>query len=125
MSDSFAVQAFQEPAPEGMTIAEGYLNTDLNARYIPNPPATHLFAANSSAIEGIQKGDILIVDRSLIPRQGAVIIADLEGEYQVRRFIRTGSRPALVTDHAQDAPFYPDEASGFCCGVVTHAIHPV
>ena len=54
---------------------------DLNELLVRNPAATFLYRAEgSSMIEaGICGGDILIVDRSVTPRHGDVVIASWEG----------------------------------------------
>ena len=102
--DGFTVQTI-EAGESPMTGAEGYLNTDLNARFIRNRAATYLFPACSDGIEGIHKRDILVVDRSLSAKPGRVIVANIEGEYQLRRIEKQGSRIALVTDIVEDPAF--------------------
>jgi hypothetical protein len=49
-------------------VADGYLNTDLNARFIHNRAATYLPLAPDDGIESISVDDTLIVDRSLSPK---------------------------------------------------------
>ena len=39
-------------------------------------------------VQGIQSGDILVVDKSLEARDGCIIIAELDGEFLVKQFCR-------------------------------------
>lgn len=67
-------------------------------------------------------GDYLVVDRSLKPREGDVVIADLEGQHQVRKLL-TKVRPRLMADSG-DAVFI-DEESVTIIGVVVTAVKPL
>ncbi|MEM0951404.1 MAG: S24 family peptidase [Cyanobacteria bacterium P01_H01_bin.74] len=111
-----------KPSHPKASLIDGYIHTDLNARYIKNPIATYLFTANTDAIEGIRTGDLLIVDRALTASHGNVIVAEIDGDYHLKRFLQFGNRMVLRSDVKDDAPVYPDEKTGLCCGVVTHAI---
>jgi DNA polymerase V len=79
-------------------VADGYLNTDLNARFIQNKAAIYLPLAPDDGIEGISIGDVLIVDRSLKPKPGRVIWAEVDGQYCLRRLIKQGSALLMVDD---------------------------
>lgn len=67
---------------------------DLNEHLISHPAATYLLrASGSSMIElGIFDGDLLLVDRSLTPQQGDVVIAALEGQLTCKVLDITGRR---------------------------------
>ncbi|BAV04761.1 SOS response UmuD protein. Serine peptidase. MEROPS family S24 [Filimonas lacunae] len=58
----------------------------LEKHVIKNPNATFFMQADTIAmIEiGIFPKTLLVIDRSITPKNGDVIIADVEGEYQVR-----------------------------------------
>jgi len=73
---------------------------------------------------GIFPGDYLVVDRSLTPRPGNIVIAALDGEFTVKRLKRAGGKYLLVPEN----PAYPtvavDENSELSIwGVVTFVIH--
>jgi SOS-response transcriptional repressor LexA len=102
-----------------VSLAEGYIDLDLNRRAIQNPAATHLFQVDESHIENVLKGDLLIVNCSSRPRPGDVLKVDIEGEYKIRRLIRNAGKLFLVTDDNAIPPYPTDETGGFCCGVVT------
>jgi SOS-response transcriptional repressor LexA len=54
---------------------------DLNEQLVKNRPATFFMRVNSKAMSGagIFPGDVVIVDRSLEPKSGKIIIALLDG----------------------------------------------
>lgn len=64
--------------------ADDYLDRslDLNEYLIKHPAATFYCRVSGSSMEGagIYDGDLLIVDRSLEPKQGSVVVAALDGE---------------------------------------------
>lgn len=79
--------------------AEDFLDDrlDLNNLLVRNPPATFLYRAQGhSMIEaGICDGDILVVDRSVRPRDGDVVIASWDGNAPVCKVLH------LADDHIE------------------------
>lgn len=69
--------------------AEQYLEPplDLNALLVKRPAATYFVRVEGDSMinAGINPGDLLIVDRSLTPTDGDVIIAAVDGEFTVKR----------------------------------------
>ena len=61
---------------------------DLNELLVKRPAATFFVrvSGNSMIGEGIRDGDLLVVDRSLTPASGDVIIAAVDGEFTVKTF---------------------------------------
>jgi DNA polymerase V len=59
---------------------------DLNKELIRHPSATFMgrVAGDSMIEEGVQEGDVLIIDRSLTPRNGDKVICFYEGEFIMR-----------------------------------------
>jgi DNA polymerase V len=104
-------------------VADAYLQCDLNARFIHNKAATYLPPAFDDGIDGIFMGDTLIVDRSVKPRPGLVIVAEVDGEYCLRRIVQDRGR-ILLTDDKGYVP--PRLATGidYSHGVVLFSIHP-
>ena len=60
---------------------------DLNRHLISNPAATFFMQVDGETQrgEGAQIGDLLIVDRSQTPRDGALVVAAIAGELAVLR----------------------------------------
>ncbi|HVG16559.1 MAG TPA: translesion error-prone DNA polymerase V autoproteolytic subunit [Chitinophagaceae bacterium] len=102
---------------------------DLNEQLIKNKPATFFLRVNSNAMigAGIHQGDIVIVDRSIEPKNGSVIIAVLNGELLIRRLqVLENKKRLLVPDSKKISSIEINEASGFgVWGVVTYVIHNV
>lgn len=63
---------------------------DLNAYLVRNPPATFLYRAqgNSMVEAGIVSGDVLVVDRSVQPQDGDIVLAQWEGNAPVCKVLR-------------------------------------
>jgi DNA polymerase V len=67
---------------------------DLNDALIRHPQSTFVMRAAGEAMAsaGISNGDVLLVDRAVIPQHGHVVIAKVDGELVCRRLVRqTGS----------------------------------
>jgi DNA polymerase V len=108
--------------------AEDYIEgrLDLNKHLIKHPAATFFVrvAGDSMTGAGIHPGDILVVDRSLEPRDASVVIAVLDGELTVKRISRRSGRLYLVPDNALYQPLEILAEMEFeVWGVVTSVIH--
>ena len=72
--------------------AEQYLEPplDLNELLVKRPAATFFVRVSGDSMtgEGIHDGDILVVDRSLRPASGDVIIASVDGDFTVKTYRR-------------------------------------
>jgi DNA polymerase V len=100
---------------------------DLNEQLIRNKPATFFMRVNSDAMNaaGISKGDVVIIDRSLKPVNGKVVIANLNGEMLIRRLENLRNKVRLLPETDKLSPI---EIDASCCdfsiwGVVTYVIH--
>ena len=75
--------------------AEQYQETplDLNELLVKRPAATFFVKVQGESMvgEGIRDGDLLVVDRSLRPASGDVIIACVDGDFTVKT-LRLGKR---------------------------------
>ena len=69
--------------------AEQYLEPplDLHALLVKRPAATYFVRVEGDSMinAGINPGDLLVVDRSLTPVDGDIIIASVDGEFTVKR----------------------------------------
>lgn len=101
---------------------------DLNEQLIRNKAATFFMRVSGQAMveAGIGHGDVVIVDRSLKPRSGQIVIAALNGELLIRRLEYQLNRVRLVPATNQLAPIDIAEFSDFqVWGVVTYVIRSV
>lgn len=99
---------------------------DLNELLIQRPAATFfLRVAGSSMIKaGIHPNDILVVDRSIEPTNGKVVIASINGELTVKRLYREGKHVQLRAENDAYPSIQITEEMEFCVwGVVTNVIH--
>ena len=99
---------------------------DLNELLIKHPAATFFMrVAGCSMINaGIHDGDILVVDRSLTPVHGKVVIAAVNGELTVKRFWREKDRLFLRPENKDYQPIEITTETGFIIwGVVTTVLH--
>lgn len=98
---------------------------DLNELCIQKPAATYFVRAQGdSMIEaGIFPGDVLVVDRSLNPRHGDIVIASFNGELTVKK-LELSPHTRLVPMNANHAPLVIPEGSELeIFGVATNVIH--
>ncbi|GAB4225436.1 MAG: translesion error-prone DNA polymerase V autoproteolytic subunit [Chlamydiales bacterium] len=101
---------------------------DLNEYLIKRPASTFFVrVAGESMIQaGIHDGDILIVDRSIEPKPGKIVIAAVHGELTVKRLHREGDRWLLIPENpAFSAIELPEDGELHIWGVVTNVIHHV
>lgn len=99
---------------------------DLNERYINNPPATFFFEVKGNSMEGagIFEGDTVIVDRAIKPKSSSIIIADVDGEWMVKRLYKRGDVVKLLSEHPDHPPITFSEGQELVIfGVVTYVIH--
>jgi DNA polymerase V len=110
--------------------AEDYLDKklDLNEYLIKHPASTFFVKVKGDSMTGagIASGDILIVDRSLEPKDKSIVVAVVNGEFTVKRICKDSQRLFLVAEN----PKYPlieikDGMDFEVWGVVVHVIHTV
>jgi DNA polymerase V len=101
---------------------------DLNRHFIRNPAATFYVTVDGDSMTGagIHSGDMLIVDCSLEPVPGRVVIAVINGEHTVKRLARDGDRLLLLAENANYEPIEVGELEELhIWGVVTCVMHLV
>ena len=108
--------------------ADDYLDRrlDLNEHLIKNPAATFFVrvAGDSMTGAGINDDDMLIVDRSLEPASGNIVIAVINGELAVKRLLKKNGNCQLVAENQHYPPLEINEDTPLeIWGVVTYAIH--
>lgn len=99
---------------------------DLNDLLIKNPSSTFFVrvAGDSMTGVGINDNDILVVDRSLEPVHGKIIIAAINGELTVKRLVKTETSCRLVAENPNYPPIeITEDLSCVAWGVVTSVIH--
>ena len=118
--DSTASCGFPSPADD-------YLDRplDFNELLVRNPAATFAvrLASDSMTGAGLFPGDIAVVDRSVTPTPGCIVLALLDGEFTVKRYRPHAEGAVLQSEN----PAYPHievtaERAFEIWGVVTKSI---
>ena len=112
---------FPSPAAD---YEEGKL--DLNKHLIKNPPATFFVRVTGDSMvgAGIHHGDLLIVDRSLEPKDKSVVIAVVNGELTVKRIRIRKKKITLEPENENYSTQNITEGMEFeVWGIVTNVIH--
>ena len=110
--------------------ADDYVETslDLSEALIDNEESTFYVrvAGDSMKGAGIHDGDILVVDRSVEPSEGDVVIAALGGELTVKRYEIHSGRPYLVPEAEGHDPIPVREGEELrVWGVAQHVVHEI
>ena len=108
--------------------ADDYIerSLDLNEHVIKHPSATYFVRASGDSMNGagIFNGDLLIVDRSLEPVHGKVVIAEVDGQLTVKRLAKLKDRFSLQSENTNYPPIELQEGNEVVVwGVVTHVLH--
>src|SRR4051812_19566729 len=78
------------------------MQLDLNDLCIQHPHATFFARATGMSMinAGILPGDVLVIDRSVEPQDGSIVVALLEGGFTVKRYRkRPGHRIILEAEN--------------------------
>ncbi len=88
---------------------------DLNEQLIRNKPATYFMKVTGNSMIGasIHDGDIVIVDRSIKPINGKIVIAVIDGEMLIRRYEQTLNRLRLIAETPKLSPINVSEFNDF------------
>ena len=82
---------------------------DLNKLLITNETATFFCRVSGRSMEPhMRNGDVLMVDRSIEPKAGKIVIAVINGEMTVKRLSVVDGQMTLTADN----PNYPDVKVG-------------
>lgn len=98
---------------------------DLNKELSKNPVATFYIKAdgNSMVDAGIDSGDVLVVDRSLEPRDGKIAVCLIDTEFTVKRLKMGDGRLFLMPGNDAYPPIEVTEHNQFSVwGIVTYVI---
>ena len=112
------------PSPADDYIEE---SLDLNKYLIKNPASTFLARVTGSSMIGshIQEGDILIIDKSLIPQKDSILVCALDGEFTIKRVKKIDDETVyLMPDNPDFKPIKVSRDNNLMIwGVVTYSIH--
>ena len=114
------------PSPATDYIEE---DVDLNVHLIKNVPATFIIRVQGKSMMdvGIYDGDLLVVDKSLKPKNFSTVIANVHDELVVKSFVKEKNEQFLTSGSKkiEDKIIINSESDVFVWGVVTYVIHSV
>ncbi len=120
----FFVQSVQAGFPSP---ADDYIEKqlDFNELLIQHPAATFCVRVSGDSMinAGISAGDILVVDKALIPKNNSIVIAILNGEFTVKRIQFNHNQVLLIPENPAFSPVIVSNDSFEVWGVVTYVIH--
>ena len=100
---------------------------DLNSHLIKNSPSTFLIRVQGKSMTniGIHDGDLLVVDRSLNPKNFSTVIANVSEELVVKNFVKVNNQSFLTSGSKKlkDKINLTENPEIFIWGVVTYVIH--
>ena len=112
------------PSPATDYIEE---DIDLNVHLIKNVPATFIIRVQGKSMTniGINDGDLLVIDKSLNPKNFSTVIANVHDELVVKTLIQEKDKKILTSGSKEfsDKILINEEQDIFIWGVVTYVIH--
>lgn len=127
--EPFRIPLFSHPVQAGFpSPADDYVadKLDLNEHLILRKEATFMLRVQGDSMVGvgIQDGDLLIVDRSITPSHGSVVVAAVDGQFTVKTLEKIRGRLRLMPANPDFAPIeFKDGQELQIWGVVTSVIH--
>ena len=108
--------------------AEEYVEQllSLDEHLVKHPQATYLAKVKGDSMKeaGINTGDVLIIDKSLTPSNNKIVVAIIDGEFTVKRFIKEKGEISLVpANNAYKSIKVNGDRDIKIWGVVTYIIH--
>ena len=96
---------------------------DLNSHLIKNAPATFVIRVQGKSMHnvGIYDGDLLVVDRSINPKNLSTIIANVNEELVVKTFLKEKNSNYLTS--GSNKIELSENPNVIIWGVVTYVIH--
>ena len=114
------------PSPATDYIEE---DVDLNIHLIKNVPATFIIRVQGKSMTdvGIYDGDLLVIDKSLKPKNFSIVVANVHDELVVKNFVKEKDKQFLTSGSKkiEDKIIINNDSEIFIWGVVTYVIHSV
>jgi DNA polymerase V len=131
LTTTYDLPLYQHLVPAGFpSPADDFLEEriNLNTLLVQHPSATFFVkvSGNSMIHAGIHDQDLLIVDRSITPAHGKIVIAVVNGELTVKRLSLQDNKIMLMPENPDFSPLEISKEMEFVLwGVVTNVIHPL
>ena len=102
------------------------VSLDLNKALVKHPAATFYARVKGTSMTdaGILDGDLLVIDKAVIPKDGDIAVCFLNGEFTVKRISKREEGLYLMPANEEFEPIRVTEESEFLVwGIVTFVIH--
>jgi DNA polymerase V len=115
---------YSSPVAAGFGVSgDDGIDEELNIHdfLVKNPTATFFVRVSGDSMEGarIFSGDVLVIDRSITPRDGSIVVAAVGGELLVKRLKLSGPATHLISENeSYKAINLTDSDDCFIWGVV-------
>jgi DNA polymerase V len=99
---------------------------DLNDYLVKNQASTFLVRVRGNSMKnaGISDGDLLVIDRSVEPSDGKIVLGILNGEFTIKRIVKREKKLILTPENKDFKSIEITEEMDFqIWGVVTFSIH--
>jgi DNA polymerase V len=120
LADGGIKAGFPSPAQDFLD-----LSIDLNKELVHNPSATFFGRVKGESMRdaGINDGDLVIIDKSLPPRDGKIAVCYLDGEFTMKRIKTDKDCCWLLPANADFKPIKVTPDNDFVIwGIVIHVI---
>lgn len=110
------------PSPAGDYLHD---RLSLDQTFIKHKHATFLFSVEGDSMIGafIPDNSTVVVDRLENARNGSIVLAVVDGEFTVKRYVKKGTQIMLVAENPRYKPIHITEGTAFeIWGVVTYII---
>lgn len=110
------------PSPADDFMEQGI---DLNKQYVKRPSATFYARVSGSSMigAGIYDGDLLIVDKSIIPSDNSIAVCFIDGDFTIKRIKKDRDCVWLVPENDNYKPIKVTEDNNCeVWGTVLHSI---
>lgn len=128
------MESAAEVSAAGSTVSAGFATLaedfrgqklDLNRELVRNPAST--FYARVSGVsmvdDGIDDGDLLVIDKSMELKDGSLAVCFIDGEFTLKRFRDCGDHGMLIPANSAYKPIRVDSGNDFrVWGVVRYLI---
>jgi DNA polymerase V len=104
------------------------ISIDLNRHLIKHPSATFYGRVKGFSLKnaGIDDGDLLVIDRSLEPKNGKIAVCFIDGEFTAKRIKKTADELWLMPENEAFQPIKVEEGNTLIIwGIVTYVIKSV
>ncbi len=79
---------------------------------VDHPQASYLLRAKGNSMKdiGIQDGDFLVVEKGIEPKDGSIVVAEIDGDFTMKFFRKKNGKVCLEAANEEYPDFYPEQS---------------